>query len=224
MSRVSVPVITYRWITFLLAIGYVAYQFGTGDWSNPGGPLRFLTIWALVLSAYSAWRMLSISLGKSDHPYEVPAMTASVFNIMVVYLYWKLFLINPDLVNGNGPIIWHQEYYLHGLGPALQLIDAVFIGQVFRRIWRGAAVLLLMVPIYVLWAEMFVQPLNDTPVGSVTSGLPYPFLNNMEWPARAEFYVLYGGIALAILTALSGVGWVVKRSRSTVGSAKRPPV
>ena len=53
------PIIAYRWLTLLLALGYVAYQFGTGDWSRPGGPLRFLTIWALVLSAYSAWRMLS---------------------------------------------------------------------------------------------------------------------------------------------------------------------
>ncbi len=223
MSRTSIPVITYRSITFVLAIGYVAYQVGTGDWSSPGGPLRFLTIWALVLSAYSAWKMLSISLGKSTRPGEVPAMTAAVFNIMVVYLYWQLFLIDPALVNGNGPVVWHQEYYLHGLGPALQLIDALFIGRVFRRIWRGVAALLVMVPLYVLWAEVFVRVHNDTPVGSVTSGLPYPFLNNMEWPERAEFYLLYGGIALAILTALSGVGWVAKRAMPTGVPEERPP-
>ncbi len=221
MTPFSGAVVTYRWITFLLALGYVAYQIWTGDWSNPGGPLRFLTIWALVLSAFSAWRMLSISLQRTEQRHEVPAMTAAVFNIMVVYLYWKLFLIDPALVNGNGPVIWHQEYYLHAVGPALQLMDAVFIGQVFRRVWRGAVALLVLVPVYVLWAELFVQTFNDTPAGSVTSGLPYPFLNNMEGPDRAVFYILYGGIALAILTTLSGVGWAARRLGVAVRSEDR---
>jgi hypothetical protein len=220
MNVHSAPIVAYRWITFLLAIGYVAYQLGTGDWSNPGGPLRFLTIWALFLSAHAAWRMLSISLLRSEGRHEVAAMTAAVFNIMVVYLYWKLFLTDPALVR-NGPAVWHQEYYLHAVGPALQVIDALFIGRVFRRIWRGAVSLMLLVPIYVIWAELFVQRFNDTPTGSVTSGLPYPFLNSLDWPARAEFYLLYGVVALAILTALSGVGWVVARATVPASTARQ---
>ncbi len=217
MTLNSGPIVAYRWLTFLLAAGYVAYQFGTGDWSNPGGPMRFLTIWALVLSALSAWMMLSISRGRSNARHDVLAMTAAVFNVMVVYLYWKLFFTDPALVNGNGPPVWHQEYYLHGLGPALQLVDALFIGRVFRRIWRGAVALLTLVPLYVLWSEIFVQRLNDVPAGRVTSGLPYPFLNNMEWPDRAEFYLLYGAVALAILTTLSGLGWAAGRVRVALG-------
>ncbi|WP_420587288.1 hypothetical protein [Ruegeria sp.] len=205
MNVRSSSVVTYRWITFLLAAGYVIYQFTTSDWSKPGGPLRFLTIWALVFSTFSAWLMLCISRGKTENRYEVPAMTAAVTNVMVVFLYWKLFLTDPSLVNGGGPIIWHQEYYLHALGPALQLIDAMFIGRVFNRIWRGIVALVILIPAYVAWAELFVSPLNSTPAGRVTSGLPYPFLNNMEWVDRAEFYFIYGVAAAVTLVVLSAI-------------------
>ena len=192
------PILVFRWLTFLLALSFLVYQFGTGDWSRPGGPLRFLTIWALLLSAISGGLMLLRSLRKTDRPHEVIAMTASVFNVMVVYLYWKLFFISPDLVNGDGSVVWHQEYYLHGLGPGLQLFDALLIGQVFQRIWRGVVALMALVPSYVLWTEGFVQRENSHPAGSVTSGLPYPFLNGMEWPVlngmewpdRMSFYLL----------------------------------
>ncbi len=63
MSVCSVPVPVNRWTTFVLTVGYSAYQLGTGDWSNPGGPLRFLTIWALLLSTIMATRMLNFCLG-----------------------------------------------------------------------------------------------------------------------------------------------------------------
>jgi len=205
MNVRSKSVATYRWITFLLAAGYVVYQFTTSDWSKPGGPLRFLTIWALVFSACSAWFMLRISLGKTESRHEVPAMTAAVTNVMVVFLYWKLYLTDPSLVNGGGPIVWHQEYYLHALGPALQLIDALFVGRVFYRVWRGVVALAILIPSYVAWAELFVSPLNSVPEGRVTSGLPYPFLNNMEWSDRVEFYLIYGLAAAVTLFVLSAV-------------------
>jgi len=164
--------VNYRWLTFLLAFGYSGYQLGTGDWSNPGGPLRFLTIWALLLSTISALFMLSGSLGLGSNRHEVIAMTSSVFNVMVVFLYWKLFFIDPALVNGSGPIVWHQEYYLHAVGPALQLFDSTVIARVFRRIWRGLLALAFLVPCYVFWTEFLSK--NSIPPRQEALHQAYP--------------------------------------------------
>jgi hypothetical protein len=41
---------------------------------------------------------------------------------------------------------------------------------------------------YIIWSEAIVGPFNIEPIGSVTSGLPYPFLNDMIFMERALFY------------------------------------
>ena len=204
-------IVTYRWIVFLLAAGYCLHQIFLGSWSGPGGPFRYLTIWALFLSFYSASRMLALSEHQITRRHEVTAMCAAVLNVMVVFLYWRLYFTDPSLVNGNGQIIWYLEYYLHGLGPVLQIIDALFIACVFRRVWRAAIPLLLIIGAYVAWAELFVQRFNDKPLGSVTSGLPYPFLNSMEWADRAGFYAVNAGTAIGLLVVFGLVGAVLYR-------------
>ena len=205
------PVLTYRWIVFLLAAGYCGYQIMFGNWTGPGGPFRYLTIWALFLSCYSASRMLALSGGQSTRTHEVTATCAAVLNVMVVFLYWRLYFIDPALVNNGGQIVWWLEYYLHGLGPALQIIDALFIGAVFHRVWRAIIPLILIIAAYVAWAELFVQRFNDSPLGSVTSGLPYPFLNNMELAERSVFYAVNAGTAMGLLVVFGVVGAVLYR-------------
>jgi hypothetical protein len=211
MNIHSRPVILYRWIVFLLAGGYCLYQMVYGSWSGPGGPFRYLTIWALFLSFYAASRMLALSEHRITRRHEVTATCASVLNVMVVYLYWKLYFTDPALVNNGGDIVWHQQYYLHGLGPALQIIDALFVGRVYRRVWRAILPLLAIIAAYVAWAELFVQQFNTKPDGSVTSGLPYPFLNGMEFPERAMFYAANGATAMALLIVFGVFGAVLYR-------------
>lgn len=216
MSIHSASVMTYRWITFLLAGGYCLYQLLTHDYANPGGPFRFLTIWALFLSFYSASRMLALSEQRDVRNHHRTAAVAAVINVMVVFLYWRLFFEDPALVNGNGDIIWHQQYYLHGLGPALQIFDALFIARVFGRPLRAVGPLIAFVLTYVAWSELFVQRYNDAPSGSVTSGLPYPFLNSMVFSDRAMFYASNVGMALFVLMILSAVCWLARKT-------SRPP-
>jgi hypothetical protein len=199
-------VLVFRWVVFLLAAGYSLYQIATSGYEHFGGPFRFLTIWALLMSFYSASRMLALSKHRITRPHQVTAIVAAVLNIMVVYLYWKLWFTDPTLVNNVGQIVWHQEYYLHGLGPALQIIDALFIGRVFTRTWRAAVPLVCIIAVYVAWTELVVQRYSQSSPGSVTSGLPYPFLNSMEWGERAGFYGLNLGVALGLLVALGIVG------------------
>ena len=64
---------------------------------------------------------------------------------------------------------------------------------------------------YVAWAELVVAPLNDGPVGSVATGLPYPFLNDMAFPARLGFYAATGAAGLVFLLVLRGVQAAVDR-------------
>ena len=207
----SRPVLIYRWIVFLLAAGYCLHQMFLGSWSGPGGPFRYLTIWALFLSFYAASRMLALSEHRITRRHEVTAMCAAVLNVMVVFLYWRLYLTDPSLVNGGNPIVWWLEYYLHALGPALQIIDALFVGAVFRRVWRAALPLLGIIAAYVAWAELFVQRFNTKPVGEVTSGLPYPFLNSMEWADRAMFYGVNAATAMGLLVIFGLVGAFIYR-------------
>ncbi|WP_299684277.1 hypothetical protein [uncultured Tateyamaria sp.] len=206
------PVVIFRWIVFLLAAGYCLQQLFAGNWGGPGGPFRYLTIWALFLSFYAASRMLALSEHRITRPHQVTAMCAAVLNVMVVFLYWRLFLTDPSTVSNGAPIDWYLQYYLHALGPALQLMDALFVGRVFRRVWRAVLPLLAIIATYVAWAELFVQRFNTKPEGSVTSGLPYPFLNSMEWGERLNFYLFNGGTALALLVVLGLIGAVLARA------------
>lgn len=201
---------TYRWIVFALAAGYLVYNVLANSWSGFGGPFRYLTIWALVASVVSGWLMLRRPEAK-----VWPQVTA-VLNVMVVFLYWRLYFTDPSLVNGGNPIIWWQEYYLHALGPALQILDALFIAAAFGRPLRAVPALLGVIVIYCLWSEFVIAPLNDKPAGSVTSGLPYPFLNDMALNARLAFYatnLAFSLVALAVLAALCWLGARLRPSR-----------
>lgn len=215
------PVLVFRWGVFLLAAGYCVYQVVSADYANPGGPFRFLTIWGLFLSFYSASRMLALSERRITRDHHRTAAVASVVNVMVVFLYWRLFFIDPALVNSRGPIPWHQQYYLHLLGPALQIADALFIARVFGRPWRAVLPLVGLVVAYILWAELFVQRFNTQPGGTVTSGLPYPFLNSLEFPDRAVFYATNIGSALFVLALLAGAQWALfgRRGSDQISSA-----
>ena len=52
MDVSSKPVLGFRWIVFLLAAGYCLHQITTSGYEHFGGPFRFLTIWALLMSFY----------------------------------------------------------------------------------------------------------------------------------------------------------------------------
>jgi len=132
-------------------------------------------------------------------------------NAMVVYLYWSLWFRDPALVQSRGPIVWWQEYYLHLAGPLLQWIDALWLRRAFGRPLKAAAVLIGIVVVYVVWVEGFVGPLNTAPVGEVTAGLPYPFLNNMTLPERLTYYATVSVGALIVLVAFTALGWLVTR-------------
>ena len=119
----------------------------------------------------------------------LPFVSATaVLNAMVVFLYWKLYFTDPSLVNYSGSISWFQEYYLHIVGPALIVLDALLLNNSFTQVKKGVLTILAICLLYIFWSEVITGPLNETPEGSVTNGLPYPFLNNMSFSERVSFY------------------------------------
>ena len=212
MTETRAPILAYRLLVVLLALGFTAYQLGRADWSNAGGPLRYLTNWALIASALAAVAMMARSLGLSDRRRDALVAVAAVMNAVVVIQYWRLYLMDPANVNSGDPLVWWLEYYLHLTGPVLQWIDALFILRAFRGgHLRALTALIGLVVVYALWAELFVGPLNDKPSGSVTSGLPYPFLNNMEFQARLIFYGVNAAVVAVLYAAFVGIVRLIPR-------------
>lgn len=201
------PVLAYRWCVFGLALGYWLYQFATNDRDSVGWQFRYLTHWALTMSVVSAWFMLRLSRGKSNRRHEAFASVTVVVNIMVVFLYWKIFLTDPTQFYVDGKVTnpWHQEYYFHLIGPLLQWIDAFFILGAFGPMKRITTGILIVVGSYLVWMELIVRPFNSDRVGSVTSGLPYRFLNNMELADRAAFYAQWTIGAMIFLSLCWGI-------------------
>jgi hypothetical protein len=205
----------FRWLVFLLAAIYVLRQFWfTADYTPPGGPFKYLTHWALLLSLFSSIAMLALSFGQRHRDWGTLVAVTAVTNALVVMLYWRLWFTDPKLVNSNGPIVWYVEYYLHLSGPILQWVDALFVFGAFRRIVPALGALLTVIIGYVGWIELFVAPTNSSPVGSVTSGLPYPFLNSMVWDERLGFYLTTAVTGLIFLALFWGLSWAARKGFS----------
>jgi len=62
------------------------------------------------------------------------------------------------------------------------------VNRSFRQFKLGIIQALILSFSYIVWTEVVTGPLNNFPVGSMSAGLPYPFLNDMVLTERFEFY------------------------------------
>lgn len=206
----------YRWVVLLLAAVFFIDRASTetfSDLSDFGWQFRYLTIWALTGSLIAAAMMLTPQYGRRNGRGDVAVSVVAVLNMIVVVSYWRLYFDDPTLVNGENRIVPLREYYLHLVGPILQWIDVLVLKRGFRRMGAVALWLGVLVIAYLVWAEAVVAPLNDGPVGTVTAGLPYPFLNDMAPAARAAFYGVTWASGLVFIALLRGLQAAVDRAR-----------
>lgn len=206
------PRLIFRWTAFLLAGGYCLRMLIFGSWDGFAGPFRFLTVWALFCSFFAFSRMMAIEEGRSEKRWDGFVCMTAVINTMVVFLYWRLYFADPTSVTPDGELAaWHLEIYLHLVGPFLQVIDTIFIHRSYRKLGAAFGWLIGVIGVYVLWAELVVQPLNNSPAGTVTSGLPYRFLNNLELPDRIGFYATNLAVGIVLLLVYAGIAWAFRR-------------
>ncbi|MEM8957358.1 MAG: hypothetical protein AAGC86_06025 [Pseudomonadota bacterium] len=213
----------FRLTVFALALFFFIDRALIANWDAFGGMFRYLTIWALTGNLIAAAAMLMPRYGEPDGRADGMLATLAILNALVVFSYWRLYFINPALVNGSNEIVLWREYYLHLLGPLLMWVDFLGLKRGFRRVRPAVLGLAVLVLAYTLWAELLVGPRNDTPVGTVASGLPYPFLNDMTLPERLRFYVSIFVTGLVFVALFRGLAWVRDRSQgSSANSAASP--
>ena len=169
-------------------------------------------MWGLFFSLLISWRVLQNSRGRGNNRWDVFVSSSAIINAMVVFLYWKLFFENPMSVTTNGQLdVWWREYYMHLVGPVLMWIDALFINRVFQKVKKTILWLTGTITTYIVWIEFVVRPLNDSPVGKVTNGLPYPFLNDLFLFDRLSFYVVNFIVAMMFLALFTIIAQVFRR-------------
>ena len=200
-----VSILNFRYFVFTLALGYWFYQFMVTDYTMVGLQFRLLTFWGLTGAVSVAWLMLSLSRKGLPPAHDALVSAVAVLNGIVVFLYWKYVFYRP----GSGK--WIRPHRLVSrilsaccwAGP-----DDSGCAVYKRRVQtapKGSTSDIFDLSGVYFWTEVITRPLNDTPIGSVVSGLPYPFLNDMTLQSRIGFYATT--IATSLLMYL--VGWLI---------------
>ena len=167
-----VSILNFRYFVFTLALGYWFYQFMVTNYTMVGLQFRLLTFWGLTGTVCVAWLMLSLSRKGLPPAHDALVSAVAVLNGIVVFLYWKMYFIDPALVNGSGPIVWYQEYYLHAVGPGLMIADALFINGAFKQRRKGLLLTVSICLAYIFWTEIITRPLNDTLQAALQAAYP----------------------------------------------------
>ena len=171
-----------------------------------GKQFRYFTLWSLLANFMA---ILFLSLSKSFRIFDQTKpfiAISSMMGLFTIILYWGLYFIDPNLVNyGDDQLDFFREIYLHFIGPALLFFDALVLKKTFTHFKKIVTYAFIINFGYFGWLELLVGPNSDFPVGKITSGLPYPFMNDMLLEHRLIFMVvcfLCGASFIWILTKL----------------------
>ena len=185
----------FRGVCFLLASIFIADIFflaGSDLFENTGfgKQFKFFTLWSFVANFSVClilfFGMFAFRIRINDSLVAI----ATMMGIFTVILYWGLFFIDPSLVNYTDQRLnFLREYYLHLLGPLLLSIEGFFYSRAFKNFLNIAMYAALVNFGYFAWIEFIIAPLNNFPLGKITKGLPYPFMNDMNSTERLIFAI-----------------------------------
>ena len=98
-------ILRYGLVCLLLSVGYFLYQFTVANYNSFGIQFRYLTIWGLTAAMVATWLLYKTKRTGLPESYLPFVSATTVLNTLVVFLYWKLYFIDPSLVNYSGSII-----------------------------------------------------------------------------------------------------------------------
>lgn len=163
----------------LLGLGFIIDSFFTIENFVFGWQYRFLTIWGLNLATIAHGMLARWRFMNKPIRFKSLISAIAILNCMVIFLYWRLYFIDPGLVNDGTPPVFIREYYLHLIGPLAMTLEALTFDNYFKYFWQGIGLTILICMIYVAWLELIIEPYSI---------LPYPFLRTMPFDERGMFY------------------------------------
>ncbi len=167
-----------------------------------GGVYRFYSDWGFTACLFSAFFIFFPK--RHELSLSIISSMASLYTVLFVILFFVDpggILVAPIGMMSDGISTGaFITLTIHSVVPVLQVANTLFLANSFQRLRPIIYAMLLIEVIYILWIELLVAPLNNSPIGSITTGLPYPLLNNLPLIERIEVYGII--TLLTVLTVL----------------------
>ena len=183
----------FRTVCFLLTLIFFADIFflsGSYIFQNVGfgKQFKFFTLWSFIAN-FLVFSILFLSMiGIRIKIPDSLVATSTLMGIFTIILYWGLFFIDPNLVNYTDQRLnLFREFYLHLIGPLLLVVEGFLFTRAFKNFFNITLCAAAINFGYFSWIELVVARFNEFPKGTITNGLPYPFMNDMGISERLIF-------------------------------------
>jgi hypothetical protein len=201
-------------IASLLLLSYF-WWIGVGSFG--GEKFVYLTNWVMTLNIGLAAHALIPSQIKFLKIFYFTYLSIASLNIFIVMLYWGLRAADPSFLGVDTTewsiFYWVWDIYLHLVMMTFVLIEVLLLSSRRSPIMPAYACLVVVFIGYIVYLEMYVSQVFNSPCGSLGCGFPYPFLNELDYSGRAIFY---GGVWLlgsCIFVVVSVCHRFINRSR-----------
>ena len=189
----------YRAVCFLFtSIFFADIFFLSGSYifldAGFGKQFKFFTLWSFLANFFVFSILFLRMIGFRIKIPDPLVAISTMMGIFTIILYWGLFFIDPNLVNYTDQCNYtvqrlnlFREYYLHLIGPLLLILEGFLFTRAFKNFLNITLCAAVINFGYFSWIELVVARFNECPKGTITNGLPYPFMNEMVISERLIF-------------------------------------
>lgn len=181
----------------MASLSLLSYFWWIGVGSFGSEKFVYLTNWIMTLNIGLAVHALIPSQINFLQFLQRTYLSIASLNIFIVVLYWGLRVADPSFLGVDTTewsiFYWVWDIYLHLVMMIFVLIEVLLLSTRRSPIMSAYAGLVLVFIGYIIYLEIYVSQVFNTPCGSLGCGFPYPFLNELDYSGRTKFY---GGVWL----------------------------